>query len=242
MSGLRQRGIFHCRPWNAKRKSIAHMIRWKLENQQYGYSDSKISDRPIVVVLQQLKVGQVKIDYVKMCKDLVRIAGWAERSKLCCCRQSSTRMCLRLGWMPNWKWHEKIIASRLLKVVQGVEEKKFTSSTLTISDFIWQFPPVVWQSKAIGGGFAKSERPFQFRISRDIKRKYKNGLQQMEQCTVWESRVLTNKGEELLSDFFKKYCNKVTHVKSREPWWFPTEILTSKTRTADWAIPSTHHL
>lgn len=25
-----------------------------------------------MVVLQQLKVGQVKIDYVKMCKDLVR--------------------------------------------------------------------------------------------------------------------------------------------------------------------------
>lgn len=49
------------------------MIRWKLEKQQGGYPDSKISDRPIVVVLQQLKVGQVKIDYVKMCKDLVRI-------------------------------------------------------------------------------------------------------------------------------------------------------------------------
>lgn len=49
------------------------MISWKLENQQGSYSDSKISNRPIVAVLQQLKVGQVKIDYVKMCKDLVRI-------------------------------------------------------------------------------------------------------------------------------------------------------------------------
>lgn len=66
-----------------------------------------------------------------------------------------------------------IIVPKLLKGVWGVEEQKFTSSTLTLSDFIWQFPPVVWQPKAIGGGFAKSERLFQFCISRDVKHKQK---------------------------------------------------------------------
>lgn len=90
--------------------------------------------------------------------------------------------------------------AKLLKVVWGVEEQKFTSSTLTLSDFIWQFPPVVWQPKAIGGEFAKSERLFQFCISRNVKHKHKNGLQQMEQCIVWESIALTNKGEEVPSD------------------------------------------
>lgn len=92
-----------------------------------------------------------------------------------------------------------IIVPKLLKGVWGVEEQKFTSSTLTLSDFIWQFPPVVWQPKVDllnqKGSFSSA--------SPEMSNTNRNGLQQMEQCTVWESRVLTNKGEEVPSDLEK---------------------------------------
>lgn len=44
----------------------------------------------------------------------------------------------------------------------------------------------------------------------------RNGLQQMEQCTVWESRVLTNKGEEVPSDLGKNIIIRLQTKKANK--------------------------
>lgn len=77
-------GVTHslCQDWDKEEYFIAdlEMPREKVLHIWSGKNwktnrvvDSKIFDRLSAEVLQQLKVGQVKIDYVKMCKDLVRI-------------------------------------------------------------------------------------------------------------------------------------------------------------------------
>lgn len=48
---------------------------------------------------------------------------------------------------------------------------------------------------------------------KDVKHKHKNGLQQMEQSTGWESGVLTIKGEESIFRLLKKFCNRLQKQK-----------------------------